>query len=98
MVETLVPLRRDERPAIRPLLAKLPESRAASPSDSRRNPRMYAIANINGIQTRVAPEAILEVPRLDGEPGAKLTFDQLLMVCDGDKIAVGQPYVKGAVC
>jgi len=59
---------------------------------------MYAIANINGIQTRVAPEAILEVPRLEGEPGSKLTFDQLLMVCDGDKIAVGQPYVKGAVC
>lgn len=59
---------------------------------------MYAIANINGIQTRVAPEAVLEVPRLEGEPGAKLTFDQLLLVCDGDKVAVGQPYVKGAVC
>ena len=59
---------------------------------------MYAIANINGIQTRVAPEAVVEVPRLEGDPGQKLTFDQLLMVCDGDKIAVGQPYVKGASC
>ena len=59
---------------------------------------MYAIANINGIQTRVAPEAVLDVPRLEGDPGATLTFDQLLLVCDGDKVAVGQPYVKGAVC
>jgi large subunit ribosomal protein L21 len=36
------------------------------------------------------------VARLTGEPGAKLTFDQVLLVSDGDKIAVGQPYLKGA--
>jgi len=59
---------------------------------------MYVIASINGIQTRLTPEAVLEVPRLVGEPGQKLSFDQVLMVCDGDRIAVGQPYVKGAVC
>ena len=57
---------------------------------------MYAIANINGIQTRVAPEAVVVVPHLAGEVGNTLTFDKILMVCDGDKIAVGQPFVKGA--
>ena len=57
---------------------------------------MYAIVNINGVQTRVAPDEVIAVPRLDGEPGAKLTFNELLMVGDGDRIAVGQPYVKGA--
>jgi large subunit ribosomal protein L21 len=57
---------------------------------------MYAIVNINGVQTRVAPDEVLAVHRLSGEPGAKLTFDQILLVADGDKIAVGQPYVKGA--
>ncbi len=57
---------------------------------------MYAIVNINGVQTRVTPEEVLEVPRLAGEPGARLTFDQVLMVGDDDRIAVGQPYVKGA--
>jgi len=57
---------------------------------------MYAIVNINGIQTRVAPDEILNVARLTGEPGAKLTFDQVLMIGDGDRIAVGQPYVTGA--
>src|SRR5882724_2462706 len=62
----------------------------------RRIIRMYAIVNINGIQTRVTPDEILNVARLTGEPGAKLTFDKVLMIGDGDRIAVGQPYVTGA--
>lgn len=57
---------------------------------------MYAIVNINGVQTRVTPDEVLRVQRLSGEPGKKLTFDQVLLVADGDTISVGQPYVKGA--
>lgn len=57
---------------------------------------MYAIVNINGIQTRVAPDAVLQVARLKGEPGDALTFDKVLLVADGDTISVGAPFVKGA--
>jgi large subunit ribosomal protein L21 len=57
---------------------------------------VYAIVNINGIQTRVAPDEVLEVARLAGEPGKQLSFGEILMVSDGDKVTVGQPYVKGA--
>jgi large subunit ribosomal protein L21 len=57
---------------------------------------MYAIVNINGVQTRVEPDTVIQVPRLAGEPGAQLTFEQVLLVADGDSLAVGQPYVKGA--
>lgn len=57
---------------------------------------MYAIVNINGVQTKVTPDEVLSVARLSGEPGAKLTFDQVLLVSDGDKIAVGRPYLAGA--
>lgn len=57
---------------------------------------MYAIVSINGVQTRVAPDEVIQVHRLSGQPGEKLTFDQVLLVADGDKIAVGQPHVKGA--
>ena len=57
---------------------------------------MYAIVNINGVQTRVAPDEVVEVPRLTGDPGKTLTFDQVLLVSDGDRITVGQPYLKGA--
>ena len=57
---------------------------------------MFAIVNINGNQTRVTPDEVIEVPRLTGEPGAKLTFAQVMLVGDGDRISVGQPYLKGA--
>jgi large subunit ribosomal protein L21 len=57
---------------------------------------MYAIVNINGVQTRVVPDEVLAVPLLEGEPGSSLTFDQVLMVADGDTLSVGRPYVKGA--
>jgi large subunit ribosomal protein L21 len=57
---------------------------------------MYAIVNINGVQTRVVPDAVLQVPRLAGSPGDPLRFDQVLLVADGDRISVGRPYVKGA--
>ena len=57
---------------------------------------MYAIVNINGNQTKVTPDETLELPRMTGEPGKKLSFDQVLMVCDGDTITIGSPYLKGA--
>lgn len=57
---------------------------------------MYAIVRINGVQTRVAPDAVIEVPRLAGDPGKSITFDQILLVADGDRISVGQPFVSGA--
>ena len=56
---------------------------------------MYAIVNIAGIQTKVTPDEILNVALLKGEPGTNLQFDVLLLG-DGDRIAVGQPTVKGA--
>jgi large subunit ribosomal protein L21 len=57
---------------------------------------MYAIVNINGIQTRVAPDEVLSVARMAGNPGDQLTFDQVLMVSDGEKISLGKPYLAGA--
>ena len=57
---------------------------------------MYVIANINGIQVRLANDEVVEVPRLTGDPGKKLSFDQILLVGAGDNITVGQPFVKGA--
>jgi large subunit ribosomal protein L21 len=57
---------------------------------------MYAIVNINGTQTKVSPDSVVEVPRLKGDPGQKLTFDQVMLVADGDTITIGKPFVKGA--
>ena len=57
---------------------------------------MYMIVNVNGIQTRMTKDEVLEVPHFAGEPGKSFTFDEVLLVADGDKISVGQPFVKGA--
>ncbi len=57
---------------------------------------MYAIVDINGIQTKVTPDEVLNVALMTGEPGAKLTFDRVLLVGNGEKISLGQPTVKGA--
>ena len=57
---------------------------------------MYAIVDINGIQTKVTPDEVLNVPLMSGDPGAKLTFDRVLLVGNGEKISLGQPTVKGA--
>ncbi len=57
---------------------------------------MYAIVDINGNQTKVTPDLVLDVPQLAGEPGARLTFDKVLLVGNGEKISVGRPSVKGA--
>ncbi|MCC6350775.1 MAG: 50S ribosomal protein L21 [Candidatus Eisenbacteria bacterium] len=57
---------------------------------------MYAIVDINGVQQKVTPDEVLNVPLMPGEPGSKVTFDRVLLVGDGEKISLGQPTVKGA--
>lgn len=56
---------------------------------------MYAIVNIQGHQYKVEPEATLQVPLLEQEPGSTVTFDQMLMLSDGDTFSVGRPHVEG---
>ncbi len=57
---------------------------------------MYAVIKTGGKQYRVKPGDVLVVEKLDGEPGAKVAFDQVLMVGEGEAITVGAPVVEGA--
>jgi large subunit ribosomal protein L21 len=56
----------------------------------------YAIFKAAGQQFRAGEGDTIRVPKLDGEPGAKVTFDEVLLSADGDKIKPGQPTVTGA--
>ncbi|SDK83805.1 large subunit ribosomal protein L21 [Catalinimonas alkaloidigena] len=56
---------------------------------------MYAIVEIAGQQHKVQKDQALYVPRIDGETGAALSFDQVLLVEDGDNIQVGAPLLSG---
>jgi large subunit ribosomal protein L21 len=57
---------------------------------------MYAVVKIKGMQYRVEPGAKLQVPLLDDEAGAQVTFEEVLLVADGQDIKVGTPTVAGA--
>jgi large subunit ribosomal protein L21 len=57
---------------------------------------MYAIVKTGGKQYRVQPGDVLEVELLNGETGAEIALDDVLLVADGDNIRVGKPQVAGA--
>ena len=57
---------------------------------------MYAVIQTGGKQYKVAKNDTIRVEKLDGEPGAKISFDQVLLVHDGKEVKVGKPTVEGA--
>ena len=57
---------------------------------------MFAIIRTGGKQYKVAPNDVIAVEKLAGEPGATLELAEVLMVGDGDNVATGTPLVAGA--
>ena len=57
---------------------------------------MYAIVEIAGQQFKVEKDQKVFVHRLDGEEGAQVSFDQVLLVDNDGKVKVGVPTVKDA--
>jgi len=57
---------------------------------------MYAVIKTGGKQYRVQAGDILVVDKLVGEPGAKLAFDDVLMIGEGEAVTLGAPAIAGA--
>jgi large subunit ribosomal protein L21 len=57
---------------------------------------MYAIFRAQGKQFKAEKGKTVRLPRMDAEPGSKLTFEEVLLTSDGDKVVAGTPTVKGA--
>jgi len=57
---------------------------------------MYAIVEIAGQQFKVAKDQKVFVHRLATEEGKKVSFDNVLLLADGDKVTVGAPAIDGA--
>jgi large subunit ribosomal protein L21 len=58
---------------------------------------MYAVIKTGGKQYRVQAGDVLVVEKLDGEAGAAVAFNEVLMVGEGADVTVGAPLVEGAV-
>lgn len=57
---------------------------------------MYAIVRTGGKQYQVAPGDIIEIEKLSAEVGESISFDEVLLVRDDNKIQVGTPLVGGS--
>ena len=57
---------------------------------------MYAIVETGGKQYQVEEGRYVEVELLDAEKDSKVVFDKVVMIVNGKKSKVGQPYVSGA--
>jgi len=56
---------------------------------------MYVLMEFKGKQYKAEKGALLEVDKIDAEPGMAVDIDSVLLV-SGDKVTVGTPYVQGA--
>ena len=58
---------------------------------------MYAIVQSGGHQVKMTPGEFVVVDLIEGEAGAEISFDQVLLVeKDGGEVLSGAPYVANA--
>lgn len=57
---------------------------------------MFAVIKTGGKQYRVAANDEIEIERLEGEDGATITFEEVLMVGSDAGVKIGAPFVAGA--
>ncbi len=57
---------------------------------------MYAVLKTGGKQYRVEPGMLIDVESLPGEVGADVKISDVLLVCEGQEVKIGQPLVEGA--
>ena len=56
---------------------------------------MYAIVEIAGKQFKVSKDQFIYAPKLEGDAGAVVSFDKVLLVDNGSAIDVGAPLLSG---
>ena len=57
---------------------------------------MFAIIETGGKQYQVSENRYVDVELLDAQKDEKVTFDKIVMLVNGKKSKVGQPYVANA--
>ena len=57
---------------------------------------MFAVIRTGGKQYKVAPNDVIAVEKLAGEPGMTIELSEVLMVGDGATVATGTPLLAGA--
>ena len=56
---------------------------------------MFAVIKTGGKQYRVVPQDVLEVDKIEAQPGETIKFEEVLLI-GGDAVTLGAPTVAGA--
>lgn len=56
---------------------------------------MYAVIKAGGKQYKVSEGEILQIDKLQKNPGEKIEFDQVLLLVEDGKVQIGQPFLSG---
>lgn len=56
---------------------------------------MYAVIRINGEQHLVRDGDIIRTQKMAFTEGERIEIDDVLLLCDGDKVSVGRPTLQG---
>ena len=57
---------------------------------------MYAVVELSGKQHKVEVDQTLDIDLQKVEKGSKITFENVLLLADGDNVQLGQPYLENA--
>ncbi|MCD7879679.1 MAG: 50S ribosomal protein L21 [Candidatus Gastranaerophilales bacterium] len=57
---------------------------------------MFAIIETGGKQYQVSEGRYVDIEMLENDPDSKVIFENIIMLVNGQKSKIGQPYVKNA--
>lgn len=57
---------------------------------------MYAVVETGGFQYSVSEGDVIQVPKLDAEPGSAQEIDKVLMISGPEEPLIGKPFIEGA--
>jgi large subunit ribosomal protein L21 len=58
---------------------------------------MYAVLRSGNKQYKVSEGSILKIDKIEGNPGDKISFQDILFVNNGKDIVMGSPMIKDAI-
>ncbi len=56
----------------------------------------FAIIKTGGKQYKVSPGQKIKIEKIDAQEGKSVVFNEVLLINDGKKVEIGQPFLKGA--
>ena len=68
----------------------------AAITSNERNKKMFAIIQTGGKQYQVTEGRYVDIELLENEADSKVVFNEVVMLVNGKKSKVGQPFVKNA--